>query len=89
VTAIHCPQCLNEMDWSKELLQWECTCGFVIPVDPLLTCELCSNELWWNEHASGWECSGCKAIVVDPLAEDRGSQGQGAWSLSKQVGWLS
>jgi hypothetical protein len=71
VTAVNCPHCLGEMFWSRELLQWECLCGFVIQVDPLLTCEGCSSELWWNEQAARWECSDCQAIVIDALAEDR------------------
>jgi len=89
MTATSCPQCLCAMGWSKELLQWECLCGFVIPVDPLLTCEECRSELWWNEPALGWECSDCKAVVVDPLAEDRSLDHQGASFLSRHVSWLS
>jgi predicted RNA-binding Zn-ribbon protein involved in translation (DUF1610 family) len=71
VKAVNCPQCLGEMAWSKEFLQWGCLCGFVIQVDPLLTCEECSSELWWNEQASQWQCGDCCAVVIDPLAEDR------------------
>jgi hypothetical protein len=59
------------MVWSKEGLQWECRCGFVISVDPLLTCDHCASELWWNEKSAQWQCSECCAVIADPLAEDR------------------
>ena len=71
MTAVNCPHCLGDMAWSREELQWECVCGFVINVDPLLTCDECRSELWWSEKASQWQCSDCQAIVIDPLAEDR------------------
>jgi len=44
VTAVNCPHCLADMVWSKEGLQWECRCGFVISVDPLLTCDHCASD---------------------------------------------
>lgn len=69
--AVNCPHCLGDMVWSKEFLQWECLCGFVIAVDPLLTCEECSSELFWNEQDAQWKCSDCRKTVADPLAEDR------------------
>ena len=87
--ATSCPQCLRDMEWSKEFLQWECLCGFAIPVDPLLTCEECSSELWWNESASQWECADCKAVVADPLSEDRVFDHQASPSLTRYVSWLS
>jgi hypothetical protein len=71
VTAVNCPHCLADMVWSKEGLQWECRCGFVISVDPLLTCDHCASELWWNEKSAQWQCSECCAVIADPLAEDR------------------
>jgi len=59
------------MVWSKGSLQWECRCGFVISVDPLLTCDGCASELWWNAKSGQWECSDCHTVIADPLAEDR------------------
>ena len=68
---VSCPHCLEDMVWSKEYLQWECRCEFVISVDPLLTCDECACELSWNEKSAQWECSDCQAVVADPLSEDR------------------
>ena len=71
MTAVNCPHCLADMVWTKTHLQWECQCGFVIAVDPLLTCDECASELAWNEKLALWTCSDCHAVVADPLAEDR------------------
>jgi hypothetical protein len=71
MAVVNCPHCLADMVWSKEYFQWQCGCGFVITVDPLLTCDECSCELSWNEKSDRWECSDCHAVIADPLAEDR------------------